>query len=68
MVDGAHGLTGRHVLKYVLHCHHVLKFVVIRESENAFVTILHPQEVEKIVLVTIANNKRVMLQILQVRK
>ena len=66
MVDGAHGLTGHHVLKCVLDGHHVLGAVRIRESDNAFASILHPSEVEKTVLVTVARKKLVKLEVSQV--
>ena len=58
MVGGAHGLAGHHVLQHV---------VIVRKPDNVFAIILLPQEVEIIVLVTVASNKLVTLQVVLVR-
>ena len=58
MVGGAHGQTGHHVMQHV---------VVVRGPDNVIVTILPPQGVEVIVLVTAANNRFAALETVQVR-
>ena len=54
MVNGAHGLTGHHVLQHV---------VIVGRPENVSVTTLLPQQVEVIALVTVASHYPVTLQV-----
>ena len=58
MVGGAHGLAGHRVLQHV---------VIVRRPDNVPVTTLFPQQVEVIVLVTVASSKLVILQVVPVR-
>ena len=57
MVGGAHGQDGHHVLQHA---------VMVRETDNVFVTILPPYGEELIVLVTTHTEKLVTLRTVQV--
>ena len=60
MVGGAHGLLGHHIRPHVV--------IVASRQGNGFVTTPFHQRMEPIVLVTVANNKLVVvLYLVQVR-